>query len=683
MRYYGKASCTDTGGWTIHLEPHVMIKFKRFFPRTQQNFRGDAFLKGSPEMAQDLEWFMLRFPLEISATDLKQLTGMANRHREQRSLIDQLLEGTRVASDYSLALPPRQYQRVAADVVLGRGRLLLTDQLGLGKQHPVDTKILTPTGYREIGSLYIGDWVIGSTGKAVRVIGIFPQGVKPSYKVSFSDDTSVEAGPEHLWTVAYPGRNHRSHSIVVTTEQIRTGATVELRWTNHQTTRAVLSKKRLYLPILTNPVEFTQSSQLPITPYLTGQLIANGSLANRTNCLCVGTIDWNFIRSQLEEEGATIGAVHVYGGATRAGISRVNSKLRVLGMNVLSRNKRIPLCYLLSSVRDRISLLHGLMDADGSISKTRNRVIYHTVSFGLAQDVQQLVESLAGVAAIRTYDRSHEGKGLEYQIRLRLPENIPPFRLPRKAERYAPIVRKNPTRSFKAIEFARNVESVCIAVDATDCLYATEHAILTHNTCSAICVLSRAEARPALVVTKAHLTEQWREELQKFVPGIRTHILQTSTPYDFRDGAKKIIQGQTSLFQQHPEVLISSYAKLTGWAETLAPIIRTIVFDEVQELRHPDTNKYAAAAALREKCSFRIGLTATPIYNYGDEFFNVADIIAPGELGSKGEFLREWCSGNSIDDPKAFGSYTREHGLMLRRTAKEVRAGDQDPHPSD
>jgi SNF2 family DNA or RNA helicase len=156
------------------------------------------------------------------------------------------------------------------------------------------------------------------------------------------------------------------------------------------------------------------------------------------------------------------------------------------------------------------------------------------------------------------------------------------------------------------------------------------------------------------------------------VPGIRTHILQTSTPYDFRDGAKKIIQGQTSLFQQHPEVLISSYAKLTGWAETLAPIIRTIVFDEVQELRHPDTNKYAAAAALREKCSFRIGLTATPIYNYGDEFFNVADIIAPGELGSKGEFLREWCSGNSIDDPKAFGSYTREHGLMLRRTAKEV-----------
>jgi len=133
MRYYGKASCDDKGWWTIHLEAHVMIKFKRFFPRTSQNHRGDAHLHESPEMAQDIEWFMIRYPLAISKKDLKRLKALAEKHREQRSLVEQLLEGKRLASDYDLALPPRHYQRIAADMVLGRGSLLLTDSLGLGK----------------------------------------------------------------------------------------------------------------------------------------------------------------------------------------------------------------------------------------------------------------------------------------------------------------------------------------------------------------------------------------------------------------------------------------------------------------------------------------------------------------------------------------------------------------------
>jgi SNF2 family DNA or RNA helicase len=128
-----------------------------------------------------------------------------------------------------------------------------------------------------------------------------------------------------------------------------------------------------------------------------------------------------------------------------------------------------------------------------------------------------------------------------------------------------------------------------------------------------------------------------------------------------------------SLFQQTPEILISTYTKLPGWAETLAPIIRTVIFDEVQDLRHPDTNKYRASAALSAHAKFRMGLSGTPIYNYGNEIFNVCDIISPGELGSESEFMREWCCDtDSLSDPKAFGTYAREHGLMLRRTAKEV-----------
>ena len=73
----------------------------------------------------------------------------------------------------------------------------------------------------------------------------------------------------------------------------------------------------------------------------------------------------------------------------------------------------------------------------------------------------------------------------------------------------------------------------------------------------------------------------------------------------------------------------------------------------------------------------KVGLSATPIYNYGGEIYNVMTAISPGSLGTRHEFLREWCDSTmsdrpKISDPKAFGSYMREHGLMIRRTRSQV-----------
>jgi hypothetical protein len=68
--------------------------------------------------------------------------------------------------------------------------------------------------------------------------------------------------------------------------------------------------------------------------------------------------------------------------------------------------------------------------------------------------------------------------------------------------------------------------------------------------------------------------------------------------------------------------------------------------------------------------------TATPFYNLGGEFFNVAEVIAPGELGTREEFMAAWCVGDGdkirIKDPVAFHSFLMESGLMLRRTRKDV-----------
>lgn len=200
------------------------------------------------------------------------------------------------------------------------------------------------------------------------------------------------------------------------------------------------------------------------------------------------------------------------------------------------------------------------------------------------------------------------------------------------------------------------------------------------KTATAIAGLSDPATRPALVVTLTHLPEQWRREIDRFCPGMRILILDGTKPYDVAEAWARQETRRTGrrVAPAFPDVLITTYHRIAGWAEALAPKLRGLVYDEVQELRHNDTAKYKAAAHLSAGATYRIGLSATPIHNYGGEFFNVVEAVRPGALGSREEFVREWCvSGEEerktrVRDTRAFGLYLRESGIMLRRTRKEV-----------
>lgn len=197
------------------------------------------------------------------------------------------------------------------------------------------------------------------------------------------------------------------------------------------------------------------------------------------------------------------------------------------------------------------------------------------------------------------------------------------------------------------------------------------------KTVSSICAMARAGNLPVLVVTLTHLPEQWQAEINSFAPDLQVHILKSGQPYDLIPKAKGRANKQSTLFEEAaprlPDVIISNYHKLHGWAETLAGLVRYVVFDECQELRHQDSNKYHAAKHIAAKARLRMGLSATPIYNMGAEFYSVISILLPDALGTYDEFYREWCTGEgAIKEPKEFGSYLRREGIMLRRTRKDV-----------
>ena len=196
------------------------------------------------------------------------------------------------------------------------------------------------------------------------------------------------------------------------------------------------------------------------------------------------------------------------------------------------------------------------------------------------------------------------------------------------------------------------------------------------KTVSAICGMVRAENLPVLVVVPAHLPRQWAAAVKRFAPALSVHVLKKGTPYDL---TPKKRGAQVELIPQSiPDVIVTSYHKLRGWAETLAGVVKYVVFDECQALRSPHTEIYAAAELVAEKARRRLGLSATPIYNYGSEFFHVVNVLAPGALGEHQEFVREWCTSEGygekarLSDPKEFGAYLRREGIMLRRTRADV-----------
>lgn len=205
---------------------------------------------------------------------------------------------------------------------------------------------------------------------------------------------------------------------------------------------------------------------------------------------------------------------------------------------------------------------------------------------------------------------------------------------------------------------------------AVDLLRASNSLLLTDEvglgkTFTGLLALTYADALPALIVPPTHLPRRWVTELTEAFPWLTYQVAAKTTP------PVKITMGH------YPDVLIVPYSKLDGWAATLAGNVKTVIFDEVQDLRRGrGTLKGEAAAIITGPATFTLGLTATPVYNYGGEVWQIFDILAPGSLGTLEEFTREWGTTRGAhllaSDPHALGSYLREQGLMLGRTRTDV-----------
>jgi phosphate starvation-inducible PhoH-like protein len=361
-----------------------------------------------------------------------------------------------------------------------------------GRAQPLDRQVLTPSGFQPIGSLRVGDLVIGSDGLPTPVIGSYPQGRRPVFRVRAQDGSSTVCCAEHLWFVTTPDdRKHRKDGRVLQTQEM-----IGRLRRHHQ--------HRFELPLV-EPVEMERQDVL-IDPYALGLLLGDG-------CITTSTTP-SFTTSDPELADALEAALprielwrknevdyvlrHVDG--QRGGVivsNPVTVALRELGLaGARSSTKFIPDRYLYNAPDVRLAVLQGLLDTDGGPVTQRDRrcrIQYSSCSKRLADDVVFLVRSLGGVA----YRHRRAAKGRppgrargravhhrvdSHILDIRLPAGLAPFRLGRKQALYREHGGGRPMRFIESIEPAGDAETICIQVAAEDSLYVTDDFLVTHNT---------------------------------------------------------------------------------------------------------------------------------------------------------------------------------------------------------
>ena len=299
---------------------------------------------------------------------------------------------------------------------------------------------------KTVRDLKIGDYIIGDDGKPTEVIHLNPIVIEDVYEIEFEDGEIIECNAEHLWIVNdrdYDKRHPDLNRFVIrNTDFIY----------NHFSDRFGEKNKdyRFHVP-LTKPVEYADYGHFPINPYLLGVWLGDGYSASP--CIATSKNDGPEMRDNLKPYATYVEFVKVNRSDAEKyeiiidrekelkenGYTRIHpliKKIRDLG---LYNNKHIPDRYLFASVENRLSLLQGLMDTDGTIG-TNGKCEFTQTNKKLAEQVCWLIRSLGMDATLSYKEHTNYIKkdGTEadtWRVYFTASKELPVFRLKRKYDR--------------------------------------------------------------------------------------------------------------------------------------------------------------------------------------------------------------------------------------------------------
>ncbi|NBP03316.1 MAG: hypothetical protein EBU90_25165 [Proteobacteria bacterium] len=274
-----------------------------------------------------------------------------------------------------------------------------------GKALDVNTPILTPTGFVDLKDIVVGDTVFGQDGRQTQVVSITDEMIgHQCYEITFDNGDTIVADAEHLWKLSCS--NWRVDHKILTTQDII----------------PYLDKSNRPYILLQNSVEVDEKI-LPVDPYLYGVWLGDGG-KNDNRVTCHVDDLQNYIDQNIVDKICNFSLKHPT-------IRVFNAKLTTKQLKQLNlyRNKHILSEYITASFEQRLSLIQGLMDTDGSLDKRNGRCEFYQKDEKLIDQFRILLSTL-GIKSRKSY------KTLKGQIyyTVSFVTDLSVFRLPRKKQ---------------------------------------------------------------------------------------------------------------------------------------------------------------------------------------------------------------------------------------------------------
>lgn len=414
---------------------------------------------------------MLENAEEILTSLDKDFTGWRNWPEDQKKkLLEKLLY------DFSLWRLPQQ--EIPPDSEF-RYYVNLSGRGG-SKAVWTETPILTSQGFKKMLDIEVGDKVFDEQGNPCNVTHISEIMHNPTCKITFSDNSIIYADYEHQWvTLTNDDRRYKYKCKDVQNNF----------WADKDpiTTKDILSTQKLIdnrnnhcIP-LAAPLHLAES-ELPIPPYVLGAWLGDGKASSPSIC----GIDVEVFQ-KIESLGVKLSNWKPKGSCKQFGMSMtdINMTQELRNLKVLD-DKHIPDKYLMASYPQRLELLKGLLDTDGTFVGTNTRVSFSASNQKLAEDVFFLVCSLGMKPTIKAYQAKLYGvpKKITYKVSFTALTQV--FHISRKADRImleGTHYRRNTHRMITGVSDVGILPVKCIAVDSPNSMYlAGKSLIPTHNT---------------------------------------------------------------------------------------------------------------------------------------------------------------------------------------------------------
>jgi|SRR5882757_587301 len=339
--------------------------------------------------------------------------------------------------------------------------------------------LYTTTGEIEIGNSKVGDQIYGADGKLTTITGVYPQGSIDIFKITLNDGRVLYCCDNHIWKV-WNSRKKKYENLPLNI--IRKDYLLPKK-VSYKNRKGIEYK---YAIPNNEAVEYNDNDTTPIDPYFLGLWLGDGD--NRY--IRITTVDREI--KQYVEKYAGLNNLLVkdsgkYGYRITSGTvgtrkyrrNHVYTKFKDLQ---LIQNKHIPSAYFYTSIENRMNLLRGLMDTDGSCSKD-GTVEFSTSNVKLAKDFYRLVRSLGIIATCKKRKSGYKKNGIYIQTKDSYRFTLLTDKLIFKLERKLKNIKSHRSErvSIVSIESYGKENATCITVDNKDQLFLTDNYTVTHN----------------------------------------------------------------------------------------------------------------------------------------------------------------------------------------------------------